>query len=298
MSRFTAVDLSGMAAPTVVEALDYETILEALKADAVARLQADGIDYDVQMIESDPAVKVLEVAAYRELLLRARVNSAARAVMLAYAQGTDLDHLGVYYGVQRMLVTAATNSNPAVYESDARLRQRIQLAPEAFSTAGPTGAYQFHAMTADVTVKSVQVYQPTPGEVHVLPLVSTGNGIPGSTVLSRIRLALSAENIRPLTDMLTVRAPGTVSYTIDMQLDVGEGPDLTLIETNATAAVNAYLASRHKVGTHIMRSGLIAAAHVAGVESVALNSPTQDVVPDEDEVALPSSITIEAVRLT
>ena len=46
------------------------------------------------LVESDPAWTILEVAAYRELLLRQRINDASRAVMLAFATGADLEHLG------------------------------------------------------------------------------------------------------------------------------------------------------------------------------------------------------------
>lgn len=64
---FTAVDLSQLPAPSVVETLDFETILQAMLDDLLAR------DPDFSaLVESDPAYKILEVAAYRELLLRQR----------------------------------------------------------------------------------------------------------------------------------------------------------------------------------------------------------------------------------
>jgi phage-related baseplate assembly protein len=295
MSRFVAVDLTGLTPPDVVETLVYEDILEELKADCVARMEAAGVEYNVQTLESDPVVKVLEVAAYRELLLRARVNDAARAIMLAFAQKNDLDHLGVYYGVVRQLVQAATSTTPAVYETDTRLRSRVQLAPEALSTAGPEGAYVFHTMTVDPTIKSVQVYSPAPGEVHVLPLTSSGNGIPSPTLLSAIRSRLAEEDIRPLTDMVYVRAPAVQNFTISVNLSIADGPDPLVVKAASVASINAYLASRHKVGTPIMLSGIIAAAMTAGVEDVTVLSPTADIEPAEDEVAYATSITVNVV---
>ncbi len=295
MSRFVAVDLTGLTPPDVVETLVYEDILEELKADCVARMEAAGVEYNVQTLESDPVVKVLEVAAYRELLLRARVNDAARAIMLAFAQKNDLDHLGVYYGVVRQLVQAATSTTPAVYETDTRLRSRVQLAPEALSTAGPEGAYVFHTMTVDPTIKSVQVYSPTPGEVHVLPLTSVGNGIPSANLLSAIRSRLAEEDIRPLTDMVYVRAPAVQNFTISVNLSIADGPDPLVVKAASVASINAYLASRHKVGTPIMLSGIIAAAMTAGVEDVTVLSPTADIEPAEDEVAYATSITVNVV---
>ena len=82
-----------MPKPAVIEELAFETILAELMADAVARFAAAGIDYDVGNLETDPVKIVLEAAAYRETLLRARVNDAARANLLSFAAATDLDHL-------------------------------------------------------------------------------------------------------------------------------------------------------------------------------------------------------------
>jgi phage-related baseplate assembly protein len=295
MSRFVAVDLTGLTPPDVVETLVYEDILAELKADCVARMEAAGVDYNVQMLESDPVVKVLEVAAYREMLLRARVNDAARAVMLAFAQKMDLEHLGVYYGVKRQIVTPATDTTPAVYETDARLRSRVQLAPEALSTAGPEGAYEFHTMSLDTSIKSVRVYSPVPGEVHVLPLTNVGNGTPSASLLSRIRVRLAEEDIRPLTDMVYVRAPAVQEFTVSVNLSIADGPDPLVVKAAALASINAYLESRHKVGTPVMVSGLIAASMVPGVEDVELVSPAADVEPPEDAVAYATMKTVTVV---
>jgi phage-related baseplate assembly protein len=37
---------------------------------------------------------LLQVVAYRELLLRQRINEASKAVMVAYAASADLDQIG------------------------------------------------------------------------------------------------------------------------------------------------------------------------------------------------------------
>ena len=86
---FTVVNLSQLPAPNVVESLDFETIL----AEMIADLQGRDPTFTA-LVESDPAYKILEVCAYRELLMRQRVNESAKAIMLAYATGADLDQLG------------------------------------------------------------------------------------------------------------------------------------------------------------------------------------------------------------
>ncbi len=145
---FTAVDLSKLPFPAAVEVLDYEVILAAMVADLQTRDPAF-----TALLESDPAYKILEVAAFREFLLRQRVNEAIKAVTLAYAMGADLDQIAARYNVQRLVLVPADDTTvpptPAVMESDESLRRRVQLSFEGFSTAGPTGAYIFHSLGAD-----------------------------------------------------------------------------------------------------------------------------------------------------
>ena len=61
MSRFTAIDLSGLVPPDIVETLDYEAIVKAMRDDLVERfpLIAGVID-----LESEPARKLIEAFAY------------------------------------------------------------------------------------------------------------------------------------------------------------------------------------------------------------------------------------------
>src|SRR5690606_32780553 len=94
-ATYTAVDLSPLPAPDIIEALDFETIL----ADAVARMVAEFPEFSNR--DSDPAKRLLRVFSYLSQLLRQRVNDAARAVMPAYAVGSDLDHIAALFGITR-----------------------------------------------------------------------------------------------------------------------------------------------------------------------------------------------------
>ncbi|MDD3652313.1 MAG: hypothetical protein PHC73_12625, partial [Immundisolibacter sp.] len=113
------IDLSRLPPPTVVETYSYEAILAARKQDLIDLFPADRQAElaAVLALESEPLTKFLEESSYREVLLRARVNDAARAVMLAYATGADLEHLAAYLGVERL-----------EGETDDRLRTRTQMA--------------------------------------------------------------------------------------------------------------------------------------------------------------------------
>ena len=113
-------DLTQLKNPNVIETLDYETICTRMK-DELLRLDPSFL----ALLESDPAMKILEIAAWRELLLRQRVNDAARANLLAFAAKSDLEHLAAFYDVQRKSE-----------EDDEAFRKRIQAKIVGWSTAG------------------------------------------------------------------------------------------------------------------------------------------------------------------
>lgn len=293
MSGFSAIDLSQLAAPDVVEQIDYESILDALKADLIARAPELS---DVLDLESEPLTKLLEVCAYRETIIRARVNDASRAVMLAYATGSDLDHLAAFFGVVRALVTPAdpdaTPPVDAVYESDARLRARTQLALEGYSTAGPVGAYVYHALSASAQVADVGVVSPDPGEVLVTVLSTEGDGTADSTLLDTVDAALNADEVRPLTDHVTVQSATIIEYVVTAALTFYSGPDPTSVLAQASAALTDYISAHHRLGHDITRSGLFAALHQPGVQNVTLDAPAADIAVDADAAPYCTAITL------
>jgi phage-related baseplate assembly protein len=284
MTAFTAIDLSGLPAPNVVESLAYETILAEMIADLVSK-----DSFFTAMVESDPVYKILEVAAYREFLLRQRVNDAARSVMLPYAEGADLDNLASYYGVQRLVLDPGDLTGippiPPTLESDVDLRRRTQLALEGFTTAGSEGSYIFHGLSAHPQVKDIGVESPDPGDVVVTVLSRVGTGVPTSDILDAVESALNAKDIRPLTDNVTVSAATIETYTIEAILHLYLGPSADVVLEAALARLTKYVQSQHKIGLRVPLSGIYAALQVEGVERVELITPVADIVPSSAEAA-------------
>jgi phage-related baseplate assembly protein len=162
-SVFTAIDLSKLPSPQVVEALSAEAIFNEM----LASLQQLDPTFNA-LVPSDPAYKILLVAAYRELLLRQKMNDKAKARMLAFALDADLDHIGASMAVPVARLAGETND---------AFRARLVLAPEAYSVAGPVGAYKFHALSAHSGIKDVSVWNPgIGGRVNVAVLSKDGNG--------------------------------------------------------------------------------------------------------------------------
>ena len=287
------VNLAQLPPPAAVEPLDFETILAALKNDLAARHP----DIAARLnLESEPVVKLLEAFAWRELMLRQRVNDGVRAVLLATAAGADLDQVGANYGVARLVLDTgdpnAVPPRPKVMESDAAFRERIRLSLYARTTAGPVNQYRWLAMSAHPDVADVSVTSPSPGEVVIAVLARSGGGAPAQAVLDAVLTACNADDARPLTDHVTVQAAQIVNYRVDAAITVypGPGPDAVLAAARKAAA--DYCARHFALGHDITRAGLIAAIGVAGVQNVSLAQPAADIVVDTLHAARASTINI------
>jgi phage-related baseplate assembly protein len=288
-ATFTAVDLSRLPAPTVIETLDYEVIY----ADMLARVQELVPSFDAT-VESDPAVAVLQVAAYRETLLRARINDAARAVMPAFAVGADLDQLAALMGVARLELAPANSGTgtPAIFEDDDAFRRRLVLAPEGYSVAGPEGAYIYHALSAASDVLDASATSPSAGQVVVTVLSRVGQGTASAGLLANVLAYVSAETRRPLTDFVTLQSAAIVPYQVTATVRTFAGPDAAIVIAEAEARLSAYITESHRIGRDITRSAIFAALHVEGVQNVTLTSPAADIAIGRTQAPWCTAVTV------
>lgn len=293
MSAFTAINLDKLPFAPAIPEKSFEVLLEELKGEVLARAPDLG---PALALESELAVKLLEAFAYRLLLLRQEINEAARGNMLAYATGAQLDQLAALLGVSRQVVQEAdlntTPPLPQVLEDDDRLRTRTQLALEGFSTGGPRGSYVFWGLSASPDVKDIGVASPVPGQVVITVLSMIGDGAPDAVLTSQVNATLNDEDVRPLTDQVTVQAATILPYKVTATLTLYGGPDEALVYDAAQAAVEAYVTDHHRLGHDITISGLHAALHQAGVQNVDLASPAAHIEVDDHEAAFCTGITL------
>jgi len=294
----TAVDLSQLAPPDVIETLDYEAILAERKAYYIGLWPAEQQAAVAALLEleSEPVVKLLEETAYRELVLRSRYNDEARAVMLAFATGEDLDHVGAtYYQTPRLtIVPANPAANPPVQEvkeTDEAYRERLQLKPESWSTAGPTEAYEFHARSASGLVKDAKADSPVNGTTRVTVLSHEGQGVPSQNVLDAVTTALNAEKVRPLSEEVLVQAAEILTYAIVADLTVLPGSIGQVALEQAQAALDQYAIDSHGLGISIILTDIIARAKKPGVYDVALNLPA-NIVLTKQQAAWCTGVTV------
>ncbi|MDD3676887.1 baseplate assembly protein [Thauera propionica] len=255
-----APELAGLPPPQVVETLRFETVFDALLRDFQARYP----QYSA-LLASDPAIKLIEVAAYRELLLRARINEAARANLLAFAVGNDLEHLGAFYGVTRL-----------PEEQDEPLRRRIRARIIGFANAGGAAHYRYWALSASPDVADVAVDSPGPGRVRI-SVLPTGHGdtVP-EALLDAVRATVLRDDVRVLTDTVEVVPVSLVPVVVaaqiwlypDTPMAVFDGLAQRLTQSMAQAAV---------LGWDLTRSWLIGQLQQPGVHKVELSAPAADI---------------------
>ena len=278
------IDLSQLPPPVVVEPLDFETLFAQRKAAFIAMYPEDEQEEIARTLEleSEPIPMLLEENCYRELLLRQRVNEAARAVMLAYSTDSDLDNLAVNFNVERLTIQeeddSVTPPIEAVMESDPDLRTRTQQAFEGLSVAGPTAAYEFWGRSADGRVADISAVSPTPACVTISVLSREGDGTASDDLLSVVAAALNDEEVRPVADRVTVQSAEIVPDQIDATLYIYPGPEAEPVRQASEQQLQAYIAAQNRLGRDIRLSAIYAALHVEGVQRVELAQPVADIV--------------------
>lgn len=289
------IDFARLPPPAVIEEIDFEDLQAARQADVLA---ANPALERALKLEQSPTNIVLESGSYAEMRVRARVNAAARAVMLAFAKGTDLDQIGARYNCGRLPLVDLPNpyvTNPEDWEDNERYRRRIQLAPEAFTTAGSAGAYVFHALTADATVRDASPMVIGPGRVKVSLMNSGADPTATPAQVDKVATYLLRKAIKPLTDDVTVTAAKVITTDIVAEVTLYPGPDAALILNDIAKALDALRTRISVIGRDLNRSAIIAACNQEGVQKVTLLSPTADLVAGADTCVFIRSGTVTPI---
>lgn len=288
------VDLAQLPPPQIIEVLDFEVILSDVKAVMIAAFpdEQQASVAAALKLESEPLTILAQVIAYRELMLRQRINEGAAACMLSHSVSTDLDNLAGNLNTERLVRIPATETTDAEMESDTALRLRAQSAFEGLSVAGPTGAYEYFAKSASGKVADARATSPSPAVVVVSILSTEGDGTASDELIATVNDTLSADDKRPVADRLTVQSAEIVNYEIDALLYLYPGPESEPILSAADDALRAWLAEQGKIGRDVARSAIMAALHVQGVQRVVLLNPQEDIVIDDTQAARCISHTI------
>ncbi len=275
------INLSSLPVPNALEVLDFETIYMRRKTAMVA-LWPEDEQAEIAAtlaLESEPLARLLQENCYHEIVLRQRINDAVRAVMLAFAKGNDLEQRAALFGLQRLIVSLADleHNIPAVYENDEDLRQRIQLAPQGFSVAGPSAAYESKARAVDGRLLDAKATRPQPGDVLVTLLSREGDGSVEDSLCRTVESALSAEDQRPLNDTVYVRPAEIVRYRIHAKGYARSAVGADALIAQAEKNTKAYVDNVRRLGVGVAESAIKGVCQAAGLSRTELIEPAGDI---------------------
>lgn len=173
-------------------------------------------------------------------------------------------------------------------ESDESYRDRIFLAPETFSVAGPRLAYVYHTKSVSSDIIDVAVVSTEPGVVKIYPLLAGGE-LPSEELLTSINNKLSASDVRPLTDKVEVLKPVIKKYNIDLDYYLYEERNFIPDEKVQKVVTDYIMWQKSVLGRDINPDKLIADLQSLGIKRVVIREPVFTKVESE-ELALCVSV--------
>jgi phage-related baseplate assembly protein len=189
-------------------------------------------------------------------------------------------------------------------------RERIRMLPESFSTAGPDGAYEFWARTANPGITDAKVWMPDldleafavflapwgitdveefytalgnyyresgtgPGNVNIAVLMKDGE-LPSKEVKEQVFETLSDKRIRPLTDFVHVKDPEPIEYNINVRYGIYTR-DATMAQSiidSVDSAIQRFIAwQKNILGRDINPSYLHQLIMECGVKRAVIEEP-------------------------
>lgn len=195
-----------------------------------------------------------------------------------------VDVFPYYDRVENITVSAGG----AERETDSAFYERMRESMESFSTAGPSGAYIYHAKTASPLVADVAALSPTPGVADIRVLLRDGE-LPTEEVLQEVQAQLSADKVRPLCDFVQVSAPDTVPLNIDATYYIPKPSQnsAAVITADVEKAVQDYIRwQTEKMGRDINPSVFVSYLMKTGIKRVVVRQPEYTVVPESEVAAL------------
>lgn len=178
-------------------------------------------------------------------------------------------------------------------EDDEHLRGRIRLAPETFTVAGSMESYIAQTKNAGSEIAAVTATSPAPGVVDIRFVLKDGE-LPNAAMIETVEKYLSAEDVRPLTDLVRVSAPDIVEYELECvwYLDQANTTQYALIQAAVNKAVDDYLLwQKEKPGRDINPSELTRLIMQAGAKRVEIVNPAFQEL-EQTEIARETAVNV------
>lgn len=175
-----------------------------------------------------------------------------------------------------------TTDGGADRETDEAFYERLRDSMEAFSTAGPFGAYVYWAKTTSARITDVKPTSPEPGVVDIRILLENGE-VPDDQMLQLVLDTVNADRVRPFTDYVQVSAPDIVNYNIDVTYYIPSQSESStaIIQQNVKAALENFKKwQSEKMGRDINPSKLSEMLMSAGIKRLEIRAPAFTQIED------------------
>ena len=168
---------------------------------------------------------------------------------------------------------------------DERYKERIKLYQSTKSTAGAESTYEYYAKSADASIADVKVSSPAPCEINILVLCKDGK-IPDEELLAKVEASVTAKEVRPLGDRVTVSGVEPVTYDIELVYYMPVAEENSVVEHVEAdgGAIDKYIAwQSEKIGRAInpdrLRGEILkSVVYPIGAERVEIVSPTYQAI--------------------
>ena len=188
----------------------------------------------------------------------------------------------------------SASSGGADRESDESFAARIFIAPGKYSTAGSRNGYEYHVKDFSSAIGDVHVSSDqAAGTVDIVFVMSDGS-LPSSEMITAVSKHMSSEFLRPMNDLVTVRAPAEVKYTVALTYYINQSDNnrAVTIQQAVAAAADSYIAWQRKIGRDINPSKLLALVIGAGAKRAQIISPTFATIPADSIAAIDGTVAI------
>lgn len=310
MARVGMIELDQLPPMQVLETLDADDIIAERMAKFVELWSKYdppvAATYDVSSLEFDPIKITEELAAYFELLIRDRINQAAKSVTLAFASGDDLDAIASRYpgGVPRL----DTDGDGETDEDDSAYRTRIWLSPNTLSPHGTYESYVFWALTAlptlrdatatavrgtpKVTITILADGDPIEVDDDGRSLTTTPTPTPSADDINTVLEYVRDESRQALTDVVYVRAPKIVYADYSINIWLFPGWDQEAIIDSVWEQVAKLVEKQRWLGYSHMIAAIEAVCMIPGVHNCQVVLPAADIEIERHEVVVVRSVAI------
>lgn len=230
--------------------------------------------------------RITDGAMYFETTVYAEIPAGDEYVdVVAICQTSGADGNGIEAGKLNTLVdpipyvasvtNLETTAGGADTENDDAYRERIYLAPDKYSVAGPEAAYIYWAKSQSPAVLDVAVFSSVPGQV-IVEFLTTGGQLPTSAQISAMEDWLQSAEVRPLTDQVIVQAPEVVNFDVDITyyISANDRVKAAAIQAAVAKAVEDYILwQQSHIGMDIVPDKLIQLCREAGAKRIVVSSP-------------------------